>query len=271
MRNGLLAAVLCLLVAAPEAASSQGLAISADTSDAPMEVFADEGIEWEQGRKVFTARGNARALRGDVTVSADILRAYYREKEGGGASIWRLDAEGNVKIASPGETAYGDSAVYDVDNAILVLSGRNVRFLTEEDEISAERQLEYWEKKQMAVARGNAYAVRGDKRLRADVLSAHFRKDKAGDTKIYRVDAYDNVHIVTATDVVTAERGVYEVESGIATLTGSVRLTRDNTQLNGCSAEVNLKTGVSKLKSCAQAGGAGRVQGILQPESVKKN
>lgn len=264
--------VLCLALADPGSATAQGLSFSNDKSDAPMEVFADDGIEWEQDRKVFTARGNARAVRGEVTVAADVLRAYYREKEGGGADIWRLDAEGHVKISSPGETAYGDSAVYDVDNAILVLSGRRVRLVTEEDEITADRQLEYWEKKQMAVARGNASAVRGDKKLRADVLSAHFRKGKDGDTKIYRVDAYENVHIVTETDVVTADRGVYEVESGIATLTGSVRLTRDNTQLNGCSAEVNLKTGVSNLRSCAQAGsGKGRVQGIFQPDSVKKN
>ena len=262
---------LVLVAGMPGGGWAQSLNIGGANSKSPMEVFADEGIEWEQDRKVFTARGNARAVRGEVEVTADLLRAYYREKPGGGSDIWRLDAEGNVKVSSPGETAFGDAAIYDIDNAILVLTGRKVRFVTAEDEITADRQLEYWEAKQMAVARGNAYAVRGKKKLRADVLSAHFRKNKSGRTKIYRVDAFDNVYIVSEKDTITADRGVYNVESGIATLTGSVKLSRDGNQLNGCSAVVNLNTGISKLKSCASAGtGTSRVQGLFRSGNVKK-
>ncbi len=262
---------LVLVVGMPGSARTQSLNIGGANSESPMEVFADEGIEWEQERKLFTARGNARAVRGEVEVTADLLRAYYREKPGGGSDVWRLDAEGNVKISSPGETAFGDEAIYDIDNAILVLKGRKVRFVTAEDEITADRQLEYWETKQMVVARGNAYAVRGAKRLRADVLSAHLRKNKRGKTKIYRVDAFDNVHIVAERDTITADRGVYDVESGIATLTGSVKLSRDDNQLNGCSAQVNLNTGISKLKSCAGLGtGKSRVQGLFHPRNIKK-
>jgi lipopolysaccharide export system protein LptA len=262
---------LVLVAGRPGGGWAQSLNIGGANSKSPMEVFADEGIEWEQDRKVFTARGNARAVRGEVEVTADLLRAYYREKPGGGSDIWRLDAEGNVKVSSPGETAFGDAAIYDIDNAILVLTGRKVRFVTAEDEITADRQLEYWEAKQMAVARGNAYAVRGKKKLRADVLSAHFRKNKSGRTKIYRVDAFDNVYIVSEKDTITADRGVYNVESGIATLTGSVKLSRDGNQLNGCSAVVNLNTGISKLKSCASAGtGTSRVQGLFRPGNEKK-
>ncbi len=262
---------LVLVVGMPGSARTQSLNIGGANSESPMEVFADEGIEWEQERKVFTARGNARAVRGEVEVTADLLRAYYREKPGGGSDVWRLDAEGNVKISSPGETAFGDEAIYDIDNGILVLKGRKVRFVTAEDEITADRQLEYWETKQMVVARGNAYAVRGDKKLRAEVLSAHLRKNKHGKTKIYRVDAFDNVYIVSERDTITADRGVYDVESGIATLTGSVKLSRDDNQLNGCSAEVNLNTGFSKLKSCARPGtGKSRVQGLFHPRKIKK-
>ena len=44
-----------------------------------------------------------------------VLRAYYRKNAEGGSDISRLDALGNVRIVSAGETAYGDSGVYDVD------------------------------------------------------------------------------------------------------------------------------------------------------------
>lgn len=270
MRPGFAGAVLAAAIAAAPV-SAQTLNFGGGDSDLPIEVYADNGIEWEQDAQVFTAHGNARAVRGGVEVRGDVLRAYYDEKEGSGADIKRLDAEGNVRITTPGEQAFGEKAIYDVVNSILVLRGSKVRLVSADDLITANRQLELWEKKSMVVARGNAYAVRRERRLRADVLVAHFRPDKQDKNRIYRVEAFGNVHIVTATDTVTADRGVYNVESGIATLTGSVRITRDRNQLNGCSATVNFKTGKSRLRSCAKPGAGKRVHGLIQPRGVKKN
>ena len=244
---------------------TQGLNFGGD-SDQPIEIFADNGIEWQQENLIFLARGNARAVRGPVTVFADELRAYYREKPDGGTDIWRLDANGKVRIKTQGETAFGNKAVYQIDKGILVLSGGKVRLVTAGDEITADKQIEYWEKKQMAVARGNALAVRQDKRLKADVLAAYFRVDKKGENKLYRVDAFDRVKIVTDKNTATSNRAVYNVESGIATLTGSVKLVRGKNVLTGCSAEVNLNSGVSKIFSCpASPGGTRkRAQGVLR-------
>ena len=45
------------------------------------------------------------------------------------------------------------------------------------------------------------------------------------------------------------------MESGIATLTGQVRLVRDDNELRGCRAEVNLNTGISKLFPCQDGQG----------------
>jgi len=250
-------------------AFAQSLNFGSGESDLPIEIYADDGIEWQQENLVFLARGNARAVRGEVEVRADVLTAYYRETPKGGTDIWRLNADGTVRISSPGEKAYGEKGVYDVDNGILVLSGGRVRLVTKDDVITADRQLEYWEKKQMAVARGNASAVRGDKRLRADVLAAYFRKDKNGRSAIYRVEAFDNVRIKTAKDDARADRAVYNVQSGIVTLAGSVKIIRGRNQLRGCRAEINLNTGISKLFSCGPPGAGGKpVRGVIQP--VKK-
>ena len=255
----------------PAAAQAQTLNFGSGGSDQPIEIFADNGIEWQQENLMFLARGNARAVRGQATVFASELRAYYREKSDGSTDIWRLDAIGKVRIKTAGEMAYGDKAIYQVEKGILVLSGRKVRLVAGSDEITATKQLEYWEKKQMAVARGNAYAVRKDKRLKADVLASYFRVDKNGDNKLYRVDAFDNVKIVTQTNTATADRGVYNVESGIATLTGSVKLVRGKSILTGCSAEVNLNTGISKIFSCPTTPGAvrKRAKGILRLQKKK--
>jgi len=266
---GILAGILALIAPA-RVGLAQGLNFGGD-SGKPIEIFADNGIEWQQENLIFLARGNARAVRGPVTVFADELRAYYRENPDGATDIWRLDANGKVRIETQGETAFGEKAVYQIDDGILVISGGRVRLVTGGDEITADKQIEYWEKKQMAVARGNALAVRKGKRLRADVLAAYFRVDKNGENKLYRVDAFDRVKIVTDKSTATSNRAVYNVESGIATLTGSVKLVRGNSVLTGCSAEVNLNSGVSKIFSCpATTGGPRkRAQGVLRLNKKK--
>ena len=245
---------------------SQSLNFGSSDSNSPIEIFADNGIEWHQENLTFLARGNARAVRGPVTVLAQELRAYYHEKSDGGTEIWRLDANGKVRIKTQGQMAYGDKAIYQVEKGILVLSGQKVRLVAGKDVISANKQLEYWEKKLLAVARGNAYAVRQEKSIRADVLASYFRHDKNGNNQLYRIDAFDNVKIVTKKNTATANRGVYNVESSIATLIGSVKLKRGANTLTGCSAKVNLSTGVSKIFSCPPEMGSARkrAKGILK-------
>ena len=72
--------------------------------------------------------------------------------------------------------------------------------------------------------------------------------------------------IRTTTETATGDRGVYNVESGIATLTGSVKVERESNVLTGCRTEVNLKTNVSKMFACADD----RVRGVLTPGDTRK-
>jgi lipopolysaccharide export system protein LptA len=257
-------AVALMLLSGFQPAQAQGIGLPGQSSDRPIEINADEGIEWQQNTKAYIARGNARAAQGDVAVHADTLTAYYRENEGGSTDIWRIDAIGRVRIVTPTQKAFGDKGVYDVDNGVLVLTGK-VRMETETDRITARDSLEYWEKRNLAVARGNAIAERGENKLRADVLTAHFRKDAKGKSRVSKVDAFDNIVITTPDEIVRSNRGVYDVETGIAKLTGSVKITRGTNQLNGEYAEVNLNTGVSRL-----FGRGGGVRGIFTPETTVK-
>jgi len=249
------------LLALPGLSMAQGIGLPGQSGDKPIEINADQGIEWQQNNKAYIARGNARAAQGDVAVLADTLTAYYRETDAGGTDIWRIDAVGSVRIVTPTQRAFGDKAVYDVGRGILILTG-GTRLETETDRITARDSLEYWEKRNLAVARGNAIAIRGENRLRADVLTAHFAKDGKGKSRVRQVDAFDNIVITTPDEIVRSSRGIYDVETGIATLTGSVKITRGQNQLNGEYAEVNLNTGVSRLFGR----GKGGVQGIFTPE-----
>lgn len=303
------AAVFSLLgLAIADGLSAQGLNFADQSSGAPVEIYADQGLELSQDAKTVIARGNAKAIRGRVTVSADVLTAHYRDKTaapaaGGGTApakpaaskpavsksatgaagadkggdslesssseIWRVEADGHVVISTPTQAAYGDHADYNIDDAVVVLTGKNLHITTPTDTVTARDSLEYWENRQQAVARGQAVAVRGDRRIQADILVANFAQNENKQTVMRTAVAYNHVVITTATDIVTGDRADYNAETGIVTVTGSVKITRGNNQLNGGYAVVNLNTGISRIYPAApgaSAGSEGRVKGLFVPE-----
>jgi lipopolysaccharide export system protein LptA len=219
-------------------APSSGWAQQLDLSrGGPIAITASDGIEWRQEQREVIARGNARAVRQNVTVAADRLTAFYRPKSGapsqpaqtvgtgpdtGGNEIYRVQAEGGVRIFTPTDQVQGDRAVYDMDQAVLVVTGHALRLTTPTDLLTARDSLEYWSQKHMAVARGNAVAVTNDgRRLSADTLVAYTsdappapgqpsnsEDPLATSGKLQKVEAFGNVTVRTVTDTATGDRAV---------------------------------------------------------------
>lgn len=281
-RRALALAVLLAGLACAGTARAQSLGFGEAGDQTPVEVLADNGIEWMRDGKRFVARGNAQATRGDTTVYADTLTAHYREVQGK-SELWRLDADGRLRIVSPTETATGDTAVYDIDAKVLVLKGKPVaRLVTPDTVITARDALEYWSEKRIAVARGDAFVDREGRTLKADVLTAHFassaapkpvKAQKGTDTgRVELVDAFGHVVIKTKTETVTGDRGRYNAKTGIATILDNVTLTRDKDSLKGQYAVVNLNTGVSTLYAAAPGSKAEKpapVRGVFTPKKAE--
>lgn len=266
-----LIALLAWAGATPAAAQVTGLT----GGDRPLQIKADEGIEWRRDERLYIARGNATVVRGKLTVQAQELRAYYRPGSGSGSGsetstdIHRVEAKGNVRIKGPGETAYGDSGVYHVDKGVAVLRGENLRFETESSIIRAEDSLEYWEDVQgrpVAVARGQAVAIRGEDRVEAEVLTASLASGGTG-AQVEQIDATGGVTITRGDRKAEGERAVYYVAEKVATLHCNVWITQGENRLNGEYAEFNLETGVSRITpDSTGCGGDAQVRGLFQPE-----
>ena len=282
-------ATAVVILMASQSALAQGLLSKG--GDAPVTINADNGIEWVRDEKKYIARGNASANRNNATIHADTLTAFYREKkDGNGQEIFRVDADGNVRILTDDQQAVGDKAVYHVDKSVFVLVGKNLKLTSNQGVLTARDSLEYWEEKRLAVARGDAVVVQDGQRVRADVMTAHIEDadSKTGkakpkkkpkkkttkkpggdgpnfggeDTQIRQVDAFGNVHISLQKAIVRGDTGVYVPSRGVATLCGNVRITSGKNQLNGKCAEVNLRTGIYKL--------TGRAKGLVQPRREQK-
>ena len=250
------------------AAVAGGLDFASGSKDMPIEITADNGIEWEKNKEILIASGNAKASRGGITVLAEVLRAYYRKKTTGGTDLVRLDAAGGVKIFSDTESMEGQRAVLDFEQAILKVDGKKMIYKAGPATITANQQMEYWERQKMAVARGNAVAIHKGKTLRADVLKALLRKNKTGRSEVYIIEAFKKVLIVSGKDKLRSDSAIYKLDSGIATLKGNVSIIRGDTILKGDLAEINLKTGISKLLTVDSVGSnkeKPRVRGLIYP------
>jgi lipopolysaccharide export system protein LptA len=313
-----LAALLLLLLlaapllAVPRPAEAQSIDMS---GSGPVDVTARDGFEWRENDQVVIANGDARAVRNNVTVLADRLVARYRKKtdpaappgapappptpqqasasgtpdDNGGNEVYRLEAHGHVRILTETDEAVGDDAVYDIDQAVLVMTGHALKLTTPNDVLTARDTMEYWSAKHMAVGRGNAVVVTTDgRRLSGDVLVAYTKPDtpqtastsasqsapakpaappKPGadplmsSGKLERVEAYGNVEARTAIDIVRGDRGLYLPDIDIARIVGHVKLTHYSQQSEGPAADVNMKTGIARMTSI----GNDRVKGLIVP------
>jgi len=270
----------------------------------PIQITASQGIEWRQVDHEVIATGSAQAVRGNVTVDADQLIAHYRKKaapagqtppavttaaatdpesalDGGDSEIYELEAVGHVHIFTPTDNAYGDHAVYYLDQAVLILTGKHLKLTTQHDVITAKNSIEYYSVKRQAVARGNALIVADDgRRIAADTNVGYLNPaatqpapapgqsagppdmlDQAG--KLQKVEAIGHVQINTPTEEATGDKGVYLPEKGLARLGGDVHVINGPNRLSGSDAIVNTKTSVANML----AGPGGQVAGTVVPNS----
>ena len=316
---------LLLLVASGHGAAAQGIDLS---SGGPVQVTARGGFEWRESSQEVIASEDARAVRGNVTVLADRLIAHYRKKAGaaapgsatpasadasstaagapaagaqstagalgnadtGDTEVYRLEADGHVRIVTPTDEALADHAIYDIDQAVLILTGKHLKLTTPQDVMTARDSLEYWSQKHMAVGRGNAVVVTSDaKRLSADTLVGYTTPGTsatpgpgaapaappppakpgadplaASAGKLQKVEAFGNVEVRTIADTVRGDRGLYLPDTGLARIFGHVRITHGQNQINGPAADINMKTGIAHMISLPSA----RVEGIIMPNDA---
>lgn len=111
--------------------------------DAPIEIHADN-LEVQRDQQVAIFTGNVDAQQGRLTLRTDELRVSYREggSGGDGASIGgrisKLEAIGNVEVATETERATGARGVYNVDGRTIELVG-NVRLHRERNVLTGNR------------------------------------------------------------------------------------------------------------------------------------
>jgi lipopolysaccharide export system protein LptA len=227
----------------------------------PIEISADNGIEWSRDAKTYVARGSAVASQGNSEIHAQTLTAYYSASS---SQIDRMLAEGEVKIMNPTETAYGDRADYDHIRKLLVMTGAALRIESASQTVTARDSFEYWQDQDVMVAHGNVRIVkRNGTTIDGDQVTSYFRKNAdTGKREAFQVLAEGHVRIDTGKEVATCNHAVYDPTTQIAVLTGHVVLTQNRSVFQGERAEIDTNKGISRLLPAPGQ----RVHTIIQPK-----
>ncbi len=306
---GVVSATAASVAAKTPSSEAPSLDFESGSKAEPVNIAADNGIEWRQADRVYIARGNVKAVRGTVTVYADEMRAYYRpvanksgkaakppaptppptpaarnksSKSGqptaaamdeGPTEVYRLEALGNVRFVTPTQTGYGDHADYNVDTALLVMTGRHMRIVTPHDQLSARDSIEWYDNRQLGVARGDAVDIHDGKTLSADILLATIAHQPGQQSQISRIDGRGNVFVSSQDQIGRGDTGVYDAKTGVVTLQGHVRLTRGKDEMRGDYGVVDVNRNIGYLlpkpPGDRTVEGSHRVEALITPD--KKN
>ncbi len=236
----------------------------------PLEITADESLEWNRTDLYFKARKNVKATQGKTSLFTALLTAKYRDGKEGGIDIYTIKADGAVRIVSENSQAYGDHAVYDVDTSYAVMTGDHLRLVSDDQVVTARDKFEYYVSAGRLEAHGQAKAEREGDMLEADKMIALFEQDsKTGRRVLKSLEAIGNVVITTPDEILTGNRAIYSAQTNVAELLEGVVIVRGPNKLQGTRAEVNLETNISKIYGGTPAEG-GRVRGVFYPSSAKK-
>jgi len=131
--------------------------------------------------------------------------------------------------------------------------------------ISSEN-FEAFESEGRAVYSGNVNAVRGDARLRADRVEIFFDPGQSGaGGQFNRLAAFGEVYYITPEEVARGDRGEYDVQAEVITLTGDVVLTRGCNVSTGDRLLARVAEGYTELTGGAAESG-GRVRSVFFTE-----
>jgi len=224
----------------------------------PIEVTAENHLEWRRGEKLFIAKGNAKAIQADTSIEADTLRANYTEGANKkGLEINEFGANGTVILTSADNKAYGDYATYNIPKSYAEMTGSNLRLTSPSQTLTATDRFEYWVDDGRLIATGNVKVTRpkpdgsGTDTIQSAEMIATLRTIN-GKRAVDTLEAKDNVIITTPTEKITGAYAIYKKTSNRIEMKGNV-----------------INTNISKI-----FGGntpTNRVRGVFYPGSDKKD
>ena len=219
-----------------------------DNNNEPIEIFADNGIEWHKNKNKYVALGNAKALSGTLSLESDKIEAFYKENDSSNMNITEVRAKKNVIVQDKKmKITGGEYAEYKILKDYFLINGRNIILTSEKNTLKSNKKLEYWRSKNIAIATGKAEAKKDNEFVVLADKLVWYLQEKNQKTTVKKLLGFKNVSIKTNNEVAFSDKAIYNNETEICKLYGNVKLQRGESFLIGEYAEVDLRSGISKL------------------------
>ena len=108
--------------------------------------------------------------------------------------------------------------------------------------------MQWNDKERIAYAKGNAEADQGERKLSADELIVHLNKNN-NNNEVVMIEAQGNVIFITKTEIGSGEKAKYDLIKNNIIIEDNVKLKKEGNVMVGQYLEMDLSTGVSKIKS----------------------
>ena len=219
-----------------------------DNNNAPIEIFADDGIEWHKNKSKYVALGNAKALSGTLSVESDKIEAFYEENDSSNMNITEVRAKKNVVVQDKKmKITGGEYAEYKILKDYFLINGKNIILTSEKNILKSNKKLEYWRSKNIAIATGKAEAKKDNEFVVLADKLVWYLQERNQKTTVKKLLGFNNVSIKTNNEVAFSDKAIYNNDTEICKLFGNVKLQRGESFLIGEYAEVDLRSGISKL------------------------
>ena len=267
--------------------SKSGSSLKSNTGLASfITITAKQGINWHRDLKFYSAKGDALIRNGDSTIAAKEIKIFYEENKNNSRStsdstvFTRIETYGDTVMVQNGNRLTGEMAVIYLDSLESVVTGKGLSFTTSGGEVvTARDSLEYREVTKLAVARGNAKAVQGDRTMTADIITASMAPAspspsanfKAAESRQFsRINGFGLVNISSPAHAAAGDRGSYDLLRNLAVLSGNVKLGVGASLLSGDYGELDMNNGTSRILMGSDAASAGqKLRGIIVPNDLR--
>lgn len=238
----------------------------------PIHISSENGLTIDQPKRRLTFKKNTKAVQGGHTLESQLLKIFYREKQGADApekEVYYLQAQREVVFSSARGRAFGNSAEYFLDKKLVRLKGKPARAESDREKLEA-LTIEYYEDIPKVIAKQKVVFTQGENTLKADKMTAYLEPNSQNEQEISWIEAEGDVTIMTPEETVTASEGTYDLKTGIALLKEKVHIVKAEGEMEGDFARIDMNTGISSLqaKETPAGGKKQRVRGTFQPSMI---
>ena len=132
----------------------------------------------------------------------------------------------------------------------------------------------------LAFFSGNVIATQGDYKLKSDKMTIHYKNSgteqnapdaaNLGSNEISKINVDGNVLLTTPLESAKGNKGEFDIEKGIITLTGNVVFIKGDNLIKGNNLVHDLQSGDTEIRNVAKGSNSStkqRVTGIFIPKN----